>query len=197
MTEAQKLLIQNPVTGLMIYQTDGTSGFWYYDGIVWVQSIGVAGPTGADGATGPAGNDGATGAVGPTGAVGATGAIASCPPANSGETLINYNGCLYVNDVDGIGAYTWSNALIHCAGLGSGWYLPDIGELREIYFNWNQPTNGGTCKGSTCPLSGFVTDYYWSSTVYSSTNAYLQDFLYGIQLNVNKTSMYRVRCVRR
>lgn len=29
--------IQNPATGLMIYQTDSIKGFWYYDGLSWRQ----------------------------------------------------------------------------------------------------------------------------------------------------------------
>lgn len=35
MTSAQKLLIPSPATGLMIYQTDGTAGFYYYTGSIW------------------------------------------------------------------------------------------------------------------------------------------------------------------
>lgn len=40
MTEAEKNAIPNPATGLMLYQTDGTSGFYFYDGSIWSQ-IGV------------------------------------------------------------------------------------------------------------------------------------------------------------
>lgn len=35
MTSAQKTAIIAPATGLLIYQTDATSGFWYFDGIIW------------------------------------------------------------------------------------------------------------------------------------------------------------------
>lgn len=36
MTEAQKNLIPSPATGLLVYQTDGTTpGFWFYTGSVW------------------------------------------------------------------------------------------------------------------------------------------------------------------
>ena len=37
MTAAQKTAIATPATGLMIFQTDGTSGFYYYNGTAWVQ----------------------------------------------------------------------------------------------------------------------------------------------------------------
>jgi hypothetical protein len=35
MTLSQRTSIQNPAEGLMIYQTDGVKGFWYYDGAIW------------------------------------------------------------------------------------------------------------------------------------------------------------------
>ncbi len=35
MTEAQRDAIATPATGLMIFQTDGTVGFYYYDGAAW------------------------------------------------------------------------------------------------------------------------------------------------------------------
>jgi len=59
LTEFQKNSIVLPATGLMIYQTDAITGFWYFDGTIWVQSIGPqgqAGLTGPQGPTGPAGS---------------------------------------------------------------------------------------------------------------------------------------------
>ncbi len=35
MTMAERNNIQNPAEGLMVYQTDSTKGFWYYDGNQW------------------------------------------------------------------------------------------------------------------------------------------------------------------
>ncbi|MEZ4778851.1 MAG: tail fiber domain-containing protein [Flavobacteriaceae bacterium] len=36
MTEAQRIAISSPATGLLVYQIDNTDGFWYYDGSSWV-----------------------------------------------------------------------------------------------------------------------------------------------------------------
>jgi len=36
MTDVQKLAIASPATGLLIFQTNALSGFWYFDGTQWV-----------------------------------------------------------------------------------------------------------------------------------------------------------------
>lgn len=48
MTNAQRNAISTPATGLMIYQTDGTVGFYYYDGSSWT-IIGGGAPSGSAG----------------------------------------------------------------------------------------------------------------------------------------------------
>ncbi|GAB2957810.1 hypothetical protein GCM10027048_25640 [Hymenobacter coalescens] len=64
---------QIPVTaqsaGLLVYQTDGTPGYYYYTGTGWIQ-LGAQGPVGATGATGPQGSQGPQGPQGPAGALG-------------------------------------------------------------------------------------------------------------------------------
>lgn len=37
LTEAQKITIIAPATGLLIYQTNNSEGFWYYDGGTWLR----------------------------------------------------------------------------------------------------------------------------------------------------------------
>ena len=61
MTEVQRDAISSPATGLMIFQTDGTVGFYFYDGTAWtaLSGSGATGPTGPAGPQGPAGADGA------------------------------------------------------------------------------------------------------------------------------------------
>ena len=53
MTLAERNAIATPATGLLIYQTDNTPGFYYYNGTAWVQSVGPAGPAGANGSLSP------------------------------------------------------------------------------------------------------------------------------------------------
>lgn len=39
MTSAQRSAITSPANGLLVYQTDGTSGFYYYDGSAWTNVV--------------------------------------------------------------------------------------------------------------------------------------------------------------
>jgi hypothetical protein len=62
-------LISSPATGLLVYQSDATAGFYFYNGTTWTQ-LGATGPQGIQGATGP---QGPTGAIGPQGVTGPQG----------------------------------------------------------------------------------------------------------------------------
>jgi uncharacterized protein (TIGR02145 family) len=73
MTETQRDAISAPATGLMIYQTNQTTGFYFYDGAAWTKIDGVAGPQGTDGADGTDGVDGAPGLPGADGTDGTNG----------------------------------------------------------------------------------------------------------------------------
>lgn len=88
MTTSEKLAIASPATGLLVYDLD-TKSFWYFDGTQWVEAIGPQGPigpTGPQGIAGTIGVDGATGPTGPTGVAGpqgiqgVTGSIGSTGP---------------------------------------------------------------------------------------------------------------------
>jgi hypothetical protein len=79
LTQSQREAIISPATGLMVFQTDGTVGFYYYNGTSWwvisstVAPTGPTGPTGVTGLTGATGPTGETGPTGPTGETGPTG----------------------------------------------------------------------------------------------------------------------------
>ena len=68
-TQSEKNQISTPATGLLLYQTDGTSGFYYHNGSNWK----LINPNVTDGATGPAGPQGPTGSQGPQGPAGPQG----------------------------------------------------------------------------------------------------------------------------
>ena len=42
MTHSQVTAISSPATGLLVYQTDATAGFYYYNGSAWVAVVGSA-----------------------------------------------------------------------------------------------------------------------------------------------------------
>ena len=77
LTETQRDAISSPATGLMIYQTDQTTGFYFYDGIAWTRIEGVVGPQGETGPAGPTGPQGPQGIQGVAGNDGADGADGS------------------------------------------------------------------------------------------------------------------------
>ena len=75
MTAIQKNAITNPATGLLIYQIDATTGFYYFDGSVWKSGLGPEGIQGVQGATGLQGAAGIDGAIGLQGVQGPQGEI--------------------------------------------------------------------------------------------------------------------------
>ncbi len=53
MLQSEKIAIGSPAQGLLIYQTDQTKGFYYYDnGWIFINSAGIQGPQGVAGANG-------------------------------------------------------------------------------------------------------------------------------------------------
>ena len=81
LTQTQRDAITEPATGLMIYQTNQTAGFYFWDGAAWTKIDGVAGPQGTDGADGNDGLQGETGLAGPAGADGTNGNDGAAGPA--------------------------------------------------------------------------------------------------------------------
>ena len=79
-----------------------------------------------------------------------------------------------------------ANAL--CLNYNGGgytdWYLPSKDELNKLYI------------AHTFGIGGFVASLYWSSSEYSATNAWYQDFNNGGQGYNYKATNYYVRAVR-
>lgn len=89
MTETQKNAITSPAAGLLVYQTDGTSGFYYYDGTTWKQGLGPQGETGAAGAAGVAGQTN-TSLLYPSASIYADGAAPTNAPSAVTTTYGNF-----------------------------------------------------------------------------------------------------------
>ena len=49
LTQSQRTMISAPATGLMVYQTDATAGFYFYNGTAWTSMNGTAGTNGTNG----------------------------------------------------------------------------------------------------------------------------------------------------
>jgi len=76
--------------------------------------------------------------------------------------------------------------------LGAGWYLPSIDELGILYHN-RFHVNNSTASGLTLLATEA---YYWSSTEYIASHAFLFYFTYAYTDFITKTSTNRVRAVR-
>jgi hypothetical protein len=74
---------------------------------------------------------------------------------------------------------------INALDLGghTDWYLPAASELRAL--------------SATAPELFNPKDYYWSSTQYSRSTAWCQDFEYGDSTALSKVYEFRARPVRR
>jgi hypothetical protein len=154
-TEVQKLAITSPATGLLIYQTNNTIGFWYFNGAIWVQAIGPQGPagptgvvgatgatgtsgtngvTGATGATGTSGTNGLTGATGGTGNTGLTGATG--PTGANGTTVVGGTGSITpLLVMNGGGTVVFKNQVDHGILLidnGGGCWKLSVDALGNI-----------------------------------------------------------------
>jgi len=87
------------------------------------------------------------------------------------------------------GCTTFDTAADVCANLSLGgysdWFLPSKDELNLMYENLK-----------VFGVGGFAYDGYWSSSEYSASLAWFQDFYNGNQSYNNKIITYRVRAVR-
>ena len=204
MTETQRDAIASAATGLMIYQTDGTAGFYYYNGSTWSE-------VGANSTTYSIGdivNGGVVFWLDSTGQHGLV--VAMSDVATSVQwgcyltDLPNVSNIPYNNGVPaGLGAeigdgFNNTNdiltdcptapAALAARSLGAQWFLPSAKELNQMYINKT------TLEG----VSGFTafSNYYWSSTERVDSTAWEQNFNIGSQNGNGKNNTASVRAVR-
>jgi len=205
MTEAQKNLIISPATGLMIFQTDGITGFWYFDGNTWLQSAGTAGvtgPIGPTGAEGQAGAIGLTGAVGPTGFLQSGSAVGNTPYWDGNQWVVNSSNIFNNGGSVGIGTITPSpSAYLDISGNEKGFLIPRMttaernaivnpSEGLQIYnttvkcFEYFEYGIWQTWHCASCPYPEAAGTISGSSVVCSGDNS----VVYSVPVIINATS---------
>ena len=103
------------------------------------------------------------------------------PTAQSwSDGLGNTNAIIAQTGVAATTAYAAGIAKLYLGGGFSDWYLPAAWELNMCY---NSAAIVNKILGS---VNGFSSNYYWSSTEGSSTNAWLSTFNFGYGLSTNK-----------
>ena len=207
MTETQRDAISPAATGLMIYQTDGTAGFYYYNGISW----GEVGATSTTYSIGDIVNGGVVFWLDSTGqhglvvafsdvAIGPIGVDWGCVGTDLPNVLnVPYNGGYplglgaeigdgFNNTNDILQDCPTAPAALAARSLGAQWFLPSAKELNQMYIN----------KTTLEAVSGFTafSNSYWSSTEYDFQYAWVQVFSNGIQFNGGKGNTTNVRAVR-
>ena len=207
MTNTQRDAISSPATGLMIYQTDGTVGFYYYNGGGWAE---VA-ATSATYSIGDVVNGGVVFWLDSTGQHGLVAAFSDVATAVQwgcyGTDLpivpnvpFNGNG----GNPPGLGAeigdgFNNTNdilqdcpsapAALAARSLGPQWFLPSSKELNQMYIN-------KTTLEAVSGFTAFDNGNYWSSTEITAHRVMKYWFGAGIQDWHEKDSTFRVRAVR-
>ena len=168
MTNVQRDAISSPANGLMIYQTDGTVGFYYYNGSSWAEVAATSKTYSVN--TFYAELGGYVIQISPNGKHGLVVAMQDQGISNWYEA----------NDL-------LSNPSNHDADGKefSDWRLPTKRELNLMYVVYN--------NGNAASLNANV---YWSSTGLDDSNAWTQNFLFGNQYDYDKGNTYNVRAVR-
>ena len=222
MTKAQRNQINvndpaRPADGLMIYQTDGTAGFYYYNGSSWegyyskteVDELIANLQSKTDARVGDIRAGGVVFWVDPSdNRHGLVVAMSDVPPSVEwgcyGTDLPNVPNVAYNGGVPvGLGAeigHGFNNtndilndcptapAALAARSLGEDWFLPSINELKKIYDNRDDLEG----VSGFSPFSG----YYWSSTEYDFNTAWAQGFYVGYQNTSSKHITNDVRAVR-
>lgn len=208
MTETQKDNITNPATGLIIYQTDGTTGLYSYNGSSWIvirsntYSVGDFAQGGivfwVD-ETGEHGlacmkSDQSAGVRWYAGTFGNTHAKGNGPYAGEANTAIIIAAQVAIGDDNATYAARICNELKNAEGgkTYGDWYLPSNHELILMYQNKTTINTTATANGG----SAFASDFYWSSNEYDNLDAWVRDFLNGSKHFTTKRYNGRVRAVR-
>jgi hypothetical protein len=221
MTAVQKLAITSPATGLMIFQTDGVSGFFYYTGSTWSAVGGGALPSGTNGQVLQVA-DGSPTWVGSSLVVGESyggGKIAYIlQPGDPGYSALEQHGLIAATSDQSTGI------LFGCGGtnmgavgflIGSGRYNTEAIHQNCVvmegaatvcrnyagggFTDWYLPNKAEINKLyiNRIMIGGFESTLYWSSSEFDGGYAWEQDFETGLYVHGYKTDVsINVRAVR-
>jgi len=106
---------------------------------------------------------------------------------NAGEMNTTLIIALQTNDnpVGNFAAKVCADYSVNVDGVTYGdWYLPSRFELALLFIQQDF-------------IGGFDSEYYWSSTEFSSVSAWSQNFMTGVQYNLSKNIPYGVRAIRK
>tara|TARA_R110002051_G_scaffold320277_1_gene405450 strand:- start:253 stop:1035 length:783 start_codon:yes stop_codon:yes gene_type:complete len=211
MTAAQRNAITSAATGLMIYQTDGKVGFYYYNGSSWAE---VGATTSATYSIGDFAHGGIVFWVDETGQHGLV-----CAKEDQSSGIRWFAGSFGHTQAKGDGVYAGkaNTAIIIAAQVAIGddndtyaaricnelqiteggttygdWYLPSKDELNKMYLKKGKINTTAAANGG----SAFTPTSYWSSTEDDNFLAWLQGFDSGEKYNGNKDYWVLVRAVR-
>jgi hypothetical protein len=213
MTETQRDAISPTATGLMIYQTDGTVGFYYYNGSSWATLGAATSPTYNIGDVVNGGvvfylfveadagyvagethglvcsfSDYATGVE--WGCYGTD--LPNVPNVPYDEGVIIGLGAEIGDGVSNTNAIlndcSTAPAALAARSLSAQWFLPSINELNQMYLHKT------TLEG----VPGFIPfgNFYWSSTEIVSNYAWGYFFNLGAPYFIMKNTTSNVRAVR-
>jgi hypothetical protein len=220
MTESQRDAIGSPATGLLVFQTDITPGFYYWDGTVW-QALGAV----SSGSPPLAIGDNAHGGIvfyifqsGDPGYVSGEehGLVCALADQSSGSEWGCYG--ISISGADGTALGTGAQNTFDilaagCTPLGiaaelcdaysityngtvyDDWFLPSKDELDLMYQSRTTINATVLANGGSSLASGY-NNYYWSSTEIDGNQAWIQRFYNGNQYDLSKYGSEYVRAVR-
>ena len=218
MTLSQRDSILSPATGLMIFQTNGTSGFYYYSGSSW-NAVGASLPSGTNGqvlqlTSGSPAWSGNTLNIGDSYGGGKVAYILQS--GDPGYSPIEQHG-LIVSNIDLTTSTNWGSSSYTNAiktGLNTGNFNTILilvvtgvsvnaafiasSYTTGIYNDWYLPSKDELNKlyVNRVALGGFSNANYWSSTEFNNTNAYYQNLSNGLNGTITKGASGYVRAVR-
>ena len=226
MTETQRDAISPAATGLMIYQTDGTAGFYYYNGSSWegyyskneVDTLIANLQTQITNNAIRVGDFYGGGVVFYIFESGDTGYIAGethgliAAVADQSDGIQWYNGSYVTTGATGTAIGTGADnttTIISVQGATETSYAAGLARAYTGggYTDWFLPskdelnkmyTNRATINTTAAANSGsdFANNYYWSSSEIDNYFAWFQNFNDGAQSYFNKDPTYDVRAVR-